>query len=299
MISGRPRTGNQGHHRRTEHSRSGRELFLKPVTGRPPLPEYVAQLWQRRHFIKAEARAKAFSGTRNMVLGNLWLIIGPFLDVAVYGLIFGMILKTSRGIDQFVPYLVVGVILFRMLAKDLNDGSNLIRSHRNIIKAFPFPRAALVFSLKLRGIYDSLPPIIVLLLFIYLYPNGPNPNWTAVLFFPVFCLLKLFGTGLTFLSAWMTHIIPDLSKIIQFFSRFWFYISGVFFSIDRFVEQPQLLKIMQGNPAYQILSMSRDLLIYNVLPPLDSWIFVSAWSCTTLIIGFILFWTREVKYAKF
>ena len=277
------------------------EVFapLKPVTGRPPVGGYLRQLWQRRFFIRAEARAKAFSGSRNLILGNLWLLLGPLLDVLMYGVIFGVVLKTSRGIEHFVLFLVIGVVLFRLVSKDLSDGAGMIRSKKNVIKAFAFPRAALVLSHSLRTTYDSIPPILVLFAVIFFYPHGPGPTRTWLLFPLLFILMKTFGTGLTFLAAWSTHLIPDVARLIQVFTRFWFYGSGVFYSIDNFVDQPALLRVMQINPAYQILTAGRELLIYDTIPDTSFWVSLTTWAVSTLVIGFLLFWSAETRYAKF
>ncbi|MDK6266750.1 hypothetical protein QP143_04730, partial [Streptococcus agalactiae] len=82
---------------------------LKPVVGRPPLRTYISQLWGRRHFIWQNARARAFGKSKNMLLGHAWLILHPLLDIGIYGLMFGLLLKTSRGVPRFVGYLAIGV----------------------------------------------------------------------------------------------------------------------------------------------------------------------------------------------
>ena len=272
---------------------------LKPVTGRPPIPTYLNQLWERRFFINAEAKAKAFASSRNMLLGNIWLLLGPLLDILMYGLIFGVILKTSRGVEHFVLFLVTGVILFRIISKDLSDGTGMIRAKRNVIKAFSFPRAAIILSHSLRTTYDSIPQLIILFTFILGFPGGPSPSWAWALFPALFLEIKVFSTGLMFLAAWSTHLIPDLAKIIQIFTRFWFYGSGVFFSIDRFVDQPTILRIMQANPAYKMLTAARDILIYDELPGPSVWTSISIWSFGCFLVGFLLFWFSETRYAKF
>ncbi|WP_427846994.1 ABC transporter permease [Corynebacterium meridianum] len=299
MTRNRRRTSQQGRHRPESVEADHFLTTLVPVAGRPPLIKYIGQLWQRRFFIQAGARAKAFAGSRNLILGNLWLILSPLFDLLMYGLLFGVILKTSRGIDHFILFLIIGIIMFRILSKDLAEGVGMIRSKKHLIKAFPFPRAALVISNSLRTSYDSIPPLLVLFVVIMFYPGGPAPTWKWTLFPLLFILVKTFSTGLTFIAAWSTHLVPDLSRLIQLFSRFWFYGSGVFFSIDRFVEHPFLLQGMQANPAYQILTAARGILIYDSVPPPHIWVYLSAWASATLILGFVLFWSAEANYAKY
>ena len=48
---------------------------LRPVGKRPPLGAYIRQTWRRRHFIWADARARALGTQRGTLLGNIWLIV--------------------------------------------------------------------------------------------------------------------------------------------------------------------------------------------------------------------------------
>ncbi|AOZ71954.1 hypothetical protein BK816_00485 [Boudabousia tangfeifanii] len=272
---------------------------LKPVTGRPKIQVYLKQLWQRRYFIIAESKAKAFQSSRNMILGHAWLILSPLLDAIVYGVVFGYLLKTSKGVDHFIPFLFIGVTYFSFVTRPLMGGVGLIRGNRNVIKAFAFPRASLVISNSIRDFIDSLPVIVMSLVVVVFLPQGTGRPYLTWLLFPiVYLLLFVFGLGLCFFSAWATSIIPDLRTIFTFFTRFWFYISGVFFSVSRFKEHPEIIAVMESNPAYLILDMIRDVLIYNRVPSVYHWTFLTICSFGTLVISFILFWSREVHYAK-
>ncbi|OKL49862.1 hypothetical protein BSR29_00545 [Boudabousia liubingyangii] len=274
-------------------------LHLKPVTGRPRIPQYLRLLWSRRYFINAESKAKAFQSSKNMLLGHAWVLLSPLLDAAVFGLIFGLLLHTSRGIDNFLPYLFVGITFFGFTNRALNGGAGLIRANRNVIRAFAFPRAALVISQTLREFYDSIPIIAITLVVVVLFPQGTGTIYATWILFPIIYFLQiLFGMGLTFLSAYLTSIIPDIKTVINYFTRFWFYTSGVFFSIDRFVEHPNVITMMKLNPAYNILEMTRNVLIYGVVPNPSSWFALLAAALISLSSGFLLFWSREVKYAR-
>ena len=80
---------------------------LRSVSGRPPLKQYVADIKQRQRFVWLDARARAFKTDREMVLGSIWLVLSPLIDTLMYAAIFGLILKTSRGIENFIGYLVI------------------------------------------------------------------------------------------------------------------------------------------------------------------------------------------------
>ncbi|WP_278235348.1 ABC transporter permease [Isoptericola sp. AK164] len=271
---------------------------LSQVGARPPIGTYLKQLWGRRHFLWAEARAKVTSGTRETLLGQAWLVISPILNGLAYYLIFGLILNTSRGIENFLGYLVIGVFLFQFTTQCVTNGAKSIQSGRNLIRAFSFPRASLPISVVLRSMLNLVPTLAAMLLIIVLLP--PAEAWTtASLLFPIVLVLQvMLATGLALLFARMTTVIPDLSQLLGVAMRIWLYASAVFFSIDRFAEYPSIVGIMEANPMFMVLDAARDCLLYATVPDAGTWIGLSAWSVGALVVGFLFFWQGEESYGR-
>ncbi|WP_298886875.1 ABC transporter permease [uncultured Serinicoccus sp.] len=265
---------------------------------RPTLSSYLRQLWRRRHFITAEARAKAFSGNRDMLLGNLWLIGVPILQGLAYYLIFGLILRTSRGIENFTGFLLVGIFLFRFTMASLQQGIVVMSQNRGMTSAFSFPRAAVPLSVLLRETLSMLPVLATLVLLLLTVPPGTQVTWTWALFPLVFGLQVLFNTGIIMYTARLGSALPDLRHVVAFVGRMWFYMSGVFFSLDRFVSEGVWLSVLQANPLYMVLDMSRDLLLYDTVPDTSSWLFLSLWAVITPLLGFWYFWQGEETYGQ-
>lgn len=271
---------------------------LQVVGRRLPFFDYLRALWNRRYFIYAESRAKAFGTIKGTILGKLWLVIEPFLNAGIYYLIFAVVLKFDRNIDNFVGYLVVGVTLFGFLQKQLSGAANIIPSGKNLIRAFYFPRASLVASFTLRNVIDFLPTIAATCLFIAVMPPHSLPYWTWLLFPFVFLLAIIFGLGISLVASALTALLSDLKFIWPLVARFWFYGSGVFWSIDRFADDSLIAKVMTANPGWVFLDMSRDLLVYHDFPSTGSWLYFSAWALVTLIAGIVLFWVCEDRIGK-
>ncbi|WP_448854091.1 ABC transporter permease [Corynebacterium frankenforstense] len=108
------------------------ESGLFSMRSRPPLHRYIAQLWQRRFFIWADAKAKSLQPGADMILGNLWLVLNPILNVAIYGIVFGILLRTDRGIDNFLGFLILGVIFFTFFSRAVEGGSGLIQDSESV-----------------------------------------------------------------------------------------------------------------------------------------------------------------------
>src|SRR5699024_7336108 len=218
---------------------------LLPVGRRTSLSSYLAALWNRRHFIIAESRAKMSSSTRKNLLGYGWLFLNPLLSVLAFWFIFGFILQTSRGVPNFLGFLVVGVFFFQYTAKSMTGGTGSIRTGASMIKGFQFPRAALPISTVVRNFLDFMPTLLVMVIVLAVVLPLEVITWRVILVIPVIVLLTIFSVVLACFLARLSLKIPDLTYFMSIVSRFWLYGSGVFFSIeDRLANDPALLEAM-------------------------------------------------------
>lgn len=271
---------------------------LGEVGRRTPLEIYFAQLWRRRHFIIAESRAKVAGDSRRNLLGYGWLVLNPLLNALGFFFVFGYILNTSQGIDNFVGYLLIGVFFFQFTIRSLTGGAQAIRSGQQMIRAFAFPRAALPVSVIVREVLNFVPTVLVMALVIMVFPPAENFTWRVILIIPCFFLQGLFAQGCAFIAARLCHQIPDLVNVIQVGARFWLYISGVFFSVDRFVDQPEFAAVMKINPMYSYLQIVRNSLLYGVDSPVWMWLLAIGWAISFLVIGFLYFYWGEERYGR-
>lgn len=271
---------------------------LLPVSRRPALADYASQLWERRHFIRADARGRVISGSRGTLLGLSWLVLRPVLDGLAYYVVFGLVLQTSRGIDNFLGYLIIGIFLFRFASRCISSGSQSLLSGRGLIRAFAFPRAALPLASTTRELFSALPMLFAMFALIIAIPPQEVITWRVVLFPLVFALQVLFTLGLAFLAARIVAHVPDVEQLISVLMRFWLYGSAVFFSYERYVDHPTLLKALEFNPMFIVLDISRDVLLYGVTPEPRSWLVLAAWTVASLAGGFVYFWRGEERYGS-
>lgn len=271
---------------------------LRPLATRPTLAEYAAELIARRHFIVADARAKALRTTRDYRLWQLWLVLNPLFDVALYGFLFGLLLKTSRDVENFIGFLFIGIIFMSMITDLMNSGIRLMQSSRAMIRAFQFPRASIPFSTALRSSIDNVLPACVALIAAFLFQWGTWPSWTLLLVVPLFLMIHVFGCGLMMITARLTAQIPEAKTILGLITRGLFFLSGVMFSVDRFAEHSAIHQLMTANPCYVFLTAIRDCTIYRTAPSLATWGELLAWSVGVFVIGFVFFWRAEDKYVR-
>lgn len=271
---------------------------LQPLKARPSLVEYLNRLWEARYYIFADARAKSFADGRGQILGVLWVVLNPLIQVATYAVIFGLVLKVSRGMDNFIGFLVIGVTFFGFVSGGITMGGGLIQRNRAFLTSFSLPKAAVVFSANFRSILDHIFPAIMAVGIALLFQLDSGLSWTLVLVPLLFTLIHIFTLGIQLIVARMTTFVPDVKSLLSVVTRMLFFVSGVFWPIERFEGHPGLMAVLKANPVYQFLSAVRVCVLDGVAPELWQWGYLTLWSVGLVLIGIIYFWGAEAKYAS-
>lgn len=271
---------------------------LRPIGVRPGLGEYVRQLWDRRHFIWFDSRHRAATKNTRNRLGNIWLVLRPMMDAAAYYVIFGLILKTDRGLENFPAFLLIGVLMSRSTLAAISSGANSLRSSRSMIKAFTFPRASIPISNALQSAMTGVFTMGAMCVAIIVVPPHAFPQLTWVLLVPIFLLHTLVNLGITLFTARIGFYFPDLSSMMSVIGRFLMYGSAVMFPISNFVPPGLAMDLITLNPLYRIIDMSRTALVDGSIPGLDSWLIVLAWGIFLVATGFVFFWRKEASYGR-
>ena len=131
---------------------------LSASNKRKSLAAYISETWHYRNFIYEHAKFKASADNDDMFLGRLWNLLEPLLRIAMYGLMFGLVLRTSRGVDNFVGFLIIGLTYFSMMSRGLGSGSGLVQRSKAMMRTFRFPRVSLVVGEAIRGFISNLIP---------------------------------------------------------------------------------------------------------------------------------------------
>lgn len=259
----------------------------------PPLPEYVRDLWTRREF----AIYVPFNDLRvqkmDTALGQLWHFINPAITVLVYYLIFGVLLEIDRGIDNYVGFLVIGVLTFTTTTRIAGDAVGSIARDSGLIRTIQFPRALLPVTSVVQQTLAFGPAIIVLLVTLLLTGEVPSAKWLLLPFgLFVHFLLNL---GIALCCARAGFAVRDLTQMVQHVFRLLFYASGVLFLPSRFVTDETVLKLFALNPLYDILVFMRWILM-DLSMGAEVFIALMIYAISLPIIGMVFFIRGEHKY---
>ncbi len=273
---------------------------MKRAGARAPLADYTRDLWRRRHFILEFSRATNASGYARSFLGQAWQVLTPLLNAAVYYLIFGLLLHISRGIDNYIAFLVIGVFVFQFVQSSVTSGARSLQSHRSLARTLRFPRAVFPVSATSIALQHLLASLVVLVPIVLLTGEPLRLQWFAII--PILAMQTMFCAGLAFIFARIGSKLPDVSQMLPFALRVWFYVSGVMFSIPAFTAEkhkPRLGEIMQANPATVYIDLFRGALMKSEpMPGFGQWLAGLAWGVGVLVAGYVFFWLAEESYGR-
>ncbi|MFS4095424.1 ABC transporter permease [Streptomyces sp. AF1A] len=270
---------------------------------RPSLPQYVRQLWARRHFITAFATAKLTAQYSQAKLGQVWQVMTPLLNAAVYYFIFGVLLGTKHGVPDYVPFLVTGVFVWTFTQSSIMAGTRAISGNLGLVRALHFPRAALPISFCLQQLQQLLFSMAALVVILLCFGVPVAASWLLAI--PALVLQFTFNAGVSMLMARWGAKTPDIAQLMPFVLRTWMYVSGVMWSIDKLTKKdhlPHLVTVvLETNPAAVYIDLMRFALIDSFharqLPP-HVWAAATGWALLAGVGGFIYFWKAEETYGR-
>lgn len=270
---------------------------LARIGVRPRTRDYLRALWDRREFAMEIPRAELQAQHRHTALGGFWHLLDPLISVGIWWLLFGVILNVTRGVDNVVGFLAVGVFAWHFTMRSIKQGARAITSNESLLRSISFPRAILPLSVVLAELISLGYALIAM--FVMVVITGEEPSWTWLLVFPMFLIQFFFNVGFALFFARLANHLRDVVQLVPYGLRVWGMLSGVFYPVvRRLADYPALLAVMKVNPAYLIMELPRRAILDNTAPTAVEWLTLIAWSFGMFVIGFLFFLRKENEYGR-
>ena len=170
------------------------------------LGPYLRDLMTRRTYLWYVSANELRSRQITNVLGNLWHLLNPVLSIAIYYLIFGLLLKTTRGVDNFLLFLSTGLFLYQYIQKSTTAGAKSIVNNSGLIKAIKFPRVMLPITSTVTETLAALSTFLVI--YVVALLTGQAITWRWLMLPGVVALMFVFNLGAAMIAARADHPLP-------------------------------------------------------------------------------------------
>ncbi|HEX3004949.1 MAG TPA: hypothetical protein VHO27_12120 [Angustibacter sp.] len=270
--------------------------------GLPRLGPYFRELWRRRGFAFELARTQMHAANTDTVLGQAWLVLNPLLLASVYFLLVNVIAGGNRNLT-FFAHLTAGLFLFTFITGSMSAGATSVTSSGRLILNTSFPRMLLPLSSTWLAFRRFLPTLVVYAVLHVLSGRaiGVHLLWAI----PILALSILLAAGLAMLIATAQVYFRDTASFLPYVIRIWLYVSPVLWLIedarkaadDGSHGQAVLLAAQPYNPLYGVLGSWAEVLIEGHAPSWGLVVHMVAWSVGLLVVGGLVFMSREREFS--
>jgi homopolymeric O-antigen transport system permease protein len=213
---------------------------------------------------------------RRSMLGPFWLTASMAVMVVALGVLYAELFNTP--INDFLPYLCVGLLVWNLISSFLTEGGVLFTGAESYIKQIRLPFSVYVF----RSSWSKL--IIFahnfLIYFAILIYFGIWPGATALLAIPGLLLVLINGAAVTLFIGMVSARFRDIPQLINSAVQIVFFVTPIMW-------KPELLHnrtfIADFNPLYHMLEIVRAPLLGN-LPLAKTYIAVLLITLVNLVI---------------
>ena len=146
----------------------------------------VKELYAYREMIFSLVKRDLKGRYKGSVLGFLWTFLNPLLQLAVYTMVFSVIMRA--GIEDYYLFLFVALVPWIFFSTSLSGGASCIWAQQDMVKKIYFPREVLPISFVTSCFVNMLLSFVVVFLVIFISGIGFNP--TALLFLPLVMIIE-------------------------------------------------------------------------------------------------------------
>ena len=229
---------------------------------------------------------------KRSVLGIVWSLLYPLLNMAVMALVFSKMFKFSTPGVNYLVYVLSGLVMFNYFSEASNLAMSSVVANFSLINKIYIPKYIFPLSKCLFVGINFLLTLIPLYLVIFLTGTGIN-IYHLILPFAFICLFA-FTLGFGLILSTVSVFLRDMFYIYGIITTLWTYLTPIMYDISMISEKLQMF--FKLNPLYQYISFIRQIILYHQMPSASSFIACGASAIIVLIIGLFVFKKNQDKF---
>jgi ABC-type polysaccharide/polyol phosphate export permease len=268
---------------------------------RPGSLELIAEgfrdIWSRRRLARYLVRAELHKHGADTLLGNVWWILDPLLQMAVYVILVSVIFRSGK--EDFALFVFCAVLPWKWFSSAVNDGILSVTSRERIIKQVKFPKLVLPVAATLGGIVNFTFGLIPLLgLMILFFADRIHPTLVLI---PLIAAVQLvFSLAIAIIVAALNVFFRDIANVARHGLRLWFYLSPALYEVaDVKGRAGGIFDVLFAiNPWTPLFESYRAVIFYGTMPAWGSLAVLLAVSFVVLAGAILMFKRVEPAFAK-
>ena len=263
------------------------------------LLEAIREIRSRRRLVRYLVDADLLKKGANTLLGNIWWILDPLLQMAVYVVFVSIIVGSNQ--DAYPLFIFCAILPWKWFTSSVGDGITSVTAQETIIKQVQFPKIVLPVAAVVSGIVNFAFGMVPLAMLLVLFYSSHISAWLVLI--PVVAAVQfVFTLALAvFLSA-ANVFFRDVGNVFRHLLRLWFYLSPALYSADKIdsiaAKGGIISRIFNLNPWASMFESYRNLIYYKTGPEWTSLLGVLIVSFILLALATVFFKRTEPSFAK-
>ena len=240
-------------------------------------------------------------------LGQTWSLINPIATLAIYTLVFGIVLRASpppgdpSGVDVFAVWLACALLPWNFFSNTVVGGMGALVGNGNLIQKVYFPRWTLVVASMLASLVTFGFELLVLLAACVLFGSQPW-IWLPGILVTV-ALLAVFGLGVAMVLSVANVYFRDTAQFVGIGMQIWFYATPILYPPTLVSERAAeydfpLLFLYRLNPMERFSVVFRNFFYDNRMPALADLAYCVGAAAVSLAVGIWVYSTFQARIAE-
>jgi homopolymeric O-antigen transport system permease protein len=226
---------------------------------------------------------------RGSVLGLVWTLINPLALIAVYTVVFSVLLK-AFDIEHYPLFVVSGLVVWVFFQSAVQMSCSSLFAQPMLVKQVRFPRHMLPLAVVATNIVTLLAMLgIAVVVNLILIPETRTTFWAAI---PMLVPLIALASGLAVAFAYLTVVYRDVEPLMITIFLPWFFVTPIFYTLDQLpgLEGNEWVAdvIYYVNFVTPFVEAIRDPIFFGELPSLGAVIYCVAAGLLSLILGVVV-----------
>lgn len=251
---------------------------------------FVQKMKENRFLFEELVKRDFTKKYKRTVLGMLWSILGPLMQLGVMALVFTQFF--GRTINHYTIFLFCGNLIFSYFKESTASGMLALYGNAGIFSKINVPKYMFLLSKNVSSLINF--GINILVMFVFCIIDGVAFTWKFVLLlYPIGCLV-VFNLGMGLILSALYVMFHDMKYLYDIFTLLLMYLSAIFYSVEAY--SPAVQQLFNLNPVYVYISYFRSIILNATIPSLYIHLIAAGYAIAVLLIGALIYKKNNYKF---
>lgn len=272
------------------------DLIIKPK--RNLFDVHLKELYTYRDLLFMFVKKDIVTVYKQTILGPLWYIIQPILQMVTFIIIFTKVAHLSTdGVSPSLFYLS-GIVIWNYFSECLNQTANTFTDNAEMFGKVYFPRLITPLSKVMSGLIKfgiQFALFLTIYLFNYFTTDKLSlPGWNLLLLPVLLIFMAGLGLGFGLIFSALTTKYKDLKFLLQFGIQLVMFVTPVIYPLSSVAEKYKFYFFL--NPLTHVIEAFKSIFVGVGEVNLNGMIYTSVFVTVLMIAGVLIFNKTEKTF---